>query len=53
MKEGGKWQFFIPSELAYGERGAGLDIGPNEVLVFEIELLGIEKPETRNPEEKG
>ena len=53
MKEGGKWQFFIPSELAYGERGAGRDIGPNEVLIFEIELLGIEKPETRKPEEKG
>jgi FKBP-type peptidyl-prolyl cis-trans isomerase FklB len=50
MKEGGKWQFFIPSELAYGERGAGLDIGPNEVLIFEIELLGIEEPETKGPE---
>ena len=47
MKEGGKWQFFIPSELAYGERGAGQNIGPNEVLIFEIELLGIEKPETK------
>jgi FKBP-type peptidyl-prolyl cis-trans isomerase FklB len=47
MKEGGKWQFFIPSELAYGERGAGQDIGPNEVLIFEVELLGIEKPEKK------
>lgn len=53
MKEGGKWQFFVPSELAYGERGAGQDIGPNEVLIFEVELLGIEKPETKKPEKKG
>jgi FKBP-type peptidyl-prolyl cis-trans isomerase FklB len=44
MKEGGKWRFFIPSELAYGERGAGPNIGPHEVLIFEVELLEIEKP---------
>jgi FKBP-type peptidyl-prolyl cis-trans isomerase FklB len=50
MKEGGKWQFFVPSELAYGERGAGQNIGPNEVLVFEVELLAIEKPEAEKPE---
>jgi FKBP-type peptidyl-prolyl cis-trans isomerase FklB len=47
MKEGGKWQFFIPSELAYGKRGSGQHIGPNEVLIFEVELLGIEKPEKK------
>ncbi len=52
MKEGGKWQFFIPSELAYGERGAGKNIGPNEVLVFEVELLEIEKPDTKELEKK-
>ncbi|UCD86220.1 MAG: FKBP-type peptidyl-prolyl cis-trans isomerase [Desulfobacterales bacterium] len=52
MKEGGKWQFFIPSELAYGERGAGKNIGPNEVLIFEVELLEIEKPDTKEPEKK-
>ena len=52
MKEGGKWRFFIPSELAYGEKGAGPNIGPNEVLIFEVELLGIEKPNRKKPEEK-
>ena len=41
MKEGAKWQLFIPSELAYGERGAGKDIGPNSTLIFEIELLSV------------
>ncbi|MBI5646173.1 MAG: FKBP-type peptidyl-prolyl cis-trans isomerase [Ignavibacteriae bacterium] len=43
MTVGSKWQLFIPSELAYGERGAGQTIGPNAALVFDIELLGIEK----------
>jgi FKBP-type peptidyl-prolyl cis-trans isomerase FklB len=52
MKEGGKWEFFIPPELAYGEMGSGPDIGPNEVLIFEVELLGIEKPKTEKPQEK-
>jgi len=41
MKEGSKWQLFIPSELAYGERGAGQDIGPNSTLIFDIELLSV------------
>lgn len=41
MDEGSKARFVIPSELAYGERGAGDDIGPDEVLVFEVELLEI------------
>ena len=36
MKEGSKWQLFVPAGLAYGERGAGPNIGPNAVLVFEI-----------------
>jgi FKBP-type peptidyl-prolyl cis-trans isomerase FkpA len=43
MKVGGKIKFFVPAKLAYGERGAGADIGPNSTLIFEIELLGIEK----------
>jgi FKBP-type peptidyl-prolyl cis-trans isomerase FklB len=44
MKEGDKWQLFIPGKLAYGERGAGGKIGPNSTLLFEVELLSIEKP---------
>jgi FKBP-type peptidyl-prolyl cis-trans isomerase FkpA len=41
MKEGAKFRFFIPSHLAYGPRGAGMDIGPNETLIFEVELLKV------------
>lgn len=43
MKVGDKWQLFVPSGLAYGERGAGRDIGPNQALIFEVELLGIKE----------
>jgi FKBP-type peptidyl-prolyl cis-trans isomerase FklB len=43
MKVGEKWQLVIPSELAYGERGSPPVIGPHAVLVFDIELLGIEE----------
>lgn len=41
MEAGAHWQVFIPSALAYGERGVGTEIGPNEVLVFDIEFLEI------------
>lgn len=41
MSVGSKWRLFIPSELAYGTRGAGGAIGPNSTLVFEVELLEI------------
>jgi FKBP-type peptidyl-prolyl cis-trans isomerase len=41
MPVGSKWQLYIPSDLAYGSRGAGGDIGPNATLIFDIELLSI------------
>ena len=44
MSVGSKWEVYIPSDLGYGERGAGAKIGPNAVLIFEMELLDIVKP---------
>ena len=41
MPVGSKWQLYIPSDLAYGPHGAGQAIGPNETLIFDIELLDI------------
>jgi FKBP-type peptidyl-prolyl cis-trans isomerase FklB len=42
MNVGSKWKVFIPSDLAYGDRQAGADIKPGSVLIFDMELLGIE-----------
>ncbi len=41
MPTGSKWQVYIPANLAYGEKGAGGSIGPNEALIFDIELISI------------
>jgi len=43
MSTGSKWKVWIPPHLAYGEQGAGKTIGPNQALIFEIELLDIKK----------
>ncbi|MBP89755.1 MAG: hypothetical protein CMJ64_24125 [Planctomycetaceae bacterium] len=42
MPVGSKWRLFVPSELAYGPRGAGEKIGPHATLIFDVELLAIE-----------
>lgn len=53
MKVGDKWRVWIPPKLAYGEQGAGDQIGPNEVLEFDITLLGINQPEDDNSGSNG
>jgi FKBP-type peptidyl-prolyl cis-trans isomerase FklB len=51
MAVGSKWQLFVPSELAYGERAPGPEIGPNSTLIFEVELLSIQsKDDAKAPE---
>ena len=44
MNIGSKYELFIPSNLGYGDRGAGADIGPNATLIFTVELISIKKP---------
>ena len=41
MPVGSKWKLFVPSDLAYGDRGAGAQIAPHTALIFEVELIGI------------
>ncbi len=41
MKEGSKWMLYIPSQLAYGEKGSGKLIGPHETLIFEVEMIAV------------
>jgi FKBP-type peptidyl-prolyl cis-trans isomerase FkpA len=45
MTPGSKYKFYVPSKLAYGEHGAGAQIGPNSTLIFEVELVSIDKPD--------
>lgn len=42
MNEGSKWRFFIPPQLGYGDRQTGAHIGPNSVLIFDVELLKVD-----------
>jgi FKBP-type peptidyl-prolyl cis-trans isomerase FklB len=49
MPVGSKWQIVMPPDLAYGERGAGQLIGPNATIIFEVELISIQPPNTPPP----
>jgi FKBP-type peptidyl-prolyl cis-trans isomerase FklB len=43
MKEGAKWQLFVPSNLGFAERGSGTLIGPNATLIFEVEMISVQE----------
>jgi len=51
MPVGSKWQLFIPSDLAYGQRGPSPEIGPNSTLIFEVELLSIQAKDAKDKEQ--
>jgi len=51
MSAGARWQVFVPPQLAYAERGAGRDIGPNATLIYDIELIAVD-PQTTTPDNK-
>ena len=53
MKQGAKYQLFIPSSLAYGERAMGPDIGPNSTLIFDVDLVDVKPPPTPAPAAQG
>jgi FKBP-type peptidyl-prolyl cis-trans isomerase FklB len=53
MKPGSKYQFFVPSNLAYGERSVGPDIAANATLIFDVELLEVKPPPTPAPQASG
>jgi FKBP-type peptidyl-prolyl cis-trans isomerase FklB len=52
MPVGSKWQLFVPSDLAYADRGSGPDIGPNATLIFEVELLSIQGKDQSQEKDK-
>jgi FKBP-type peptidyl-prolyl cis-trans isomerase len=52
MPVGSKWQLFVPSDLAYAERGSGPDIGPNATLIFDVELLSIQSKDKKEEKDK-
>ncbi len=51
MPVGSTWELYIPSDLAYGDRGAGQDIQPGDALVFQVELLSIQNPGEKTPQQ--
>jgi FKBP-type peptidyl-prolyl cis-trans isomerase FklB len=53
MPVGSKWQLFVPSDLAYGERSPGPEIAPDSTLIFEVELVSIQnKSDEKSPDKK-
>lgn len=52
MKPGAKWELFIPPKLAYGENGIGQLIGPNSTLIFEVDLLNVDKAKAEPAQDK-